>query len=57
MMGAPHVEVPGALLLTLGGLLFIFRNKLSPFARVKPSMCEAIGLALIVGGIMMLFMT
>ena len=57
MMGAPHLEVPGSILLAIGVLLIIFRNKLSPFARVKPSMCGAIGLALIIGGIMMLFMT
>ena len=57
MMGAPHLEVPGAILLTIGVLLIIFRNKLSPLARVKPSMCGAIGLALIIGGIMMLFVT
>ena len=56
-MGAPHLEVPGAILIALGVLLIIFRNKLSPFARVKPSMCGAIGLALIIGGIMMLITT
>ena len=57
MMGAPHLEVPGAILLAIGMLLIIFRNKLSPFARVMPSMCGAIGVALIIGGIMMLFVT
>jgi len=57
MMGAPHLEVLGAILLALGVLLTLFRNKLSTIARVEPSMCTAIGLALIIGGIMMLFVT
>ena len=56
-MGAPHLEVPGVILLAIGVILIIFRNKLSPFARVKPSMCGAVSLALIIGGIMMLFVT
>lgn len=57
MMGAPRLEVPGAMLLTLGRLLIRFRNKLSPLAGVMPPTCGAIGLALTIGGMMMLFAT
>ena len=56
-MGAPHLEVPGAILLTLGVLLIIFRNKGHPFTRLKPSRCWLYGLALIIVGIFMLLVT
>lgn len=57
MLESPHLEVPGATLLSLGALIILFRHGISAFAKVQPSMCMAIGLAMIAGGMMLLFTT
>ena len=57
MMDAPHLDVPGRILLILGVMMLALRNIIFPFTRLKPSKSIAIGLALIIGGILMLFVT
>ena len=56
-MDAPHLEVPGRILLILGVTMLALRNIIFPFTRLKPSKSIAIGLGLIIGGILMLFVT
>ena len=57
MMGAPHHEVPGAILLGIGVFLLVFRRTVFRWTRVKASMSGAMGFALTIGGVWLLFVT